>query len=26
VVPFADAHPDAAEDVLLLEESGAPIK
>ena len=26
VVPFADARPDAAEDVLLLEESGAPIK
>jgi nucleotide-binding universal stress UspA family protein len=26
VVPFADVHPDAAEDVLLLEESGAPIK
>ena len=26
VVPFADAHGDPADDVLLLEESGAPVK
>lgn len=26
VVPYTDAHDDPAEDVLLLEESGAPVK
>ncbi|MBJ7356768.1 universal stress protein [Nocardioides sp.] len=26
VVPFTDAHDDPAEDVLVLEESGAPVK